>query len=98
MRAEIFPGLGQPKSQLFFDLQSFIAENGGRLRLAELLDIESMKNDWRRGRILTQGRKVFHYTPFEDTLILKKLYDELTNRSRRSIYTRRHRLHKLGLI
>lgn len=44
MTPQIFPGLKPPTSQLFFDLQAFIAENGGRLRLAEKLEADSMKS------------------------------------------------------
>lgn len=44
MRAEIFPGLGQAKSQLYFDLQAMIAKNGGRLHLANLLECEMVKS------------------------------------------------------
>lgn len=43
MTPNIFPGLKPPTSQLFFDLQAFIAENGGRLRLAEKLEAEWLR-------------------------------------------------------
>lgn len=39
----IFPGLGQPKCQLYFDIQAMIAENGGRLKLADALESEMVK-------------------------------------------------------
>lgn len=39
----VFPGLGEPKCQLFFDLQAYIAYNGGRLHLAEILESEMVK-------------------------------------------------------
>lgn len=44
MTPNIFPGLQHPTSQLFFDLQAFIAENGGRLRLSEKLESEWIKS------------------------------------------------------
>lgn len=37
----IYPGLNTPKSQLFFDLQAFIAQNGGRFELIKILVKES---------------------------------------------------------
>lgn len=40
MTIHIFPGLATPKSQLYYDIQDFIAENGGRLRLADRLEAE----------------------------------------------------------
>lgn len=43
MTAEIFPGLPEPKSQLYFDLQAMIAENGGRNKFADTLEAEMVK-------------------------------------------------------
>ncbi len=40
----IFVGLGQPKCQLFFDLQAMIADNGGRLKLADMLEAEMVRS------------------------------------------------------
>jgi len=39
----IFAGLKEPKCQLFFDLQAYIAYNGGRLHLANILECEMVK-------------------------------------------------------
>lgn len=44
MDYRIFTGLGEPKCQLFFDLQAMIAINGGRLHLAEILECEAVKS------------------------------------------------------
>ncbi len=44
MNYQIFPGLSQPKSELYFDLQSMIAANGGRIHLAEILECEWVKS------------------------------------------------------
>lgn len=43
MTAQIFCGLGTPKSQLYFDIQALIAKNGGRLKLAGILETELVK-------------------------------------------------------
>ena len=67
----IFPGLKPPTSQLFFDLQAMIAVNGGRLRLAEMLECEMVKMPTRQDcRIFnkpTVGAK--RWTPSESKLI-----------------------------
>lgn len=44
----IFPGLKQPTSQLYFDLQAFIAANGGRLRLAEIIEGERLERCFKK--------------------------------------------------
>lgn len=43
MSPYVFPGLPKPKSKLFFDLQAMIAENKGRLHLANVLECEAVK-------------------------------------------------------
>ena len=43
MNPNVFPGLGQPTSQLYFDIQALIAENGGLACLAEKLECEWLK-------------------------------------------------------
>jgi hypothetical protein len=44
MTPYIFPGLKKPDPKLYFDLQAMIAENGGRIRLAEKLECEMVKS------------------------------------------------------
>lgn len=39
----IYPGLPTPTSKLFHDLQAMIAVNGGRLRLADMIESEVIK-------------------------------------------------------
>lgn len=105
MTPEIFPGLKQPKSQLFFDLQAFIAENGGRLLLANKLECEQIK----RGRYSfcrpKHERKVFHYRKEEDQFIIDNFINmnlsEMAyklDRSYTSTRMRIFRLQQLGLI
>ena len=40
----IYPGLPKPKSQLFFDIQAMIADNGGRFKLATEIENEWLNN------------------------------------------------------
>lgn len=48
MTPQIFPGLKPPTSQLYFDLQAFIAANGGRLHLAEIIEFESFERCFKK--------------------------------------------------
>lgn len=43
MNYQAYPGLPHLKTQLFFDLQAFIAVNGGRLHLAQVLECEMVR-------------------------------------------------------
>lgn len=43
MTPEIFVGLKPPKCQLHVDLKAMISANGGRLRMAEILEAEMVK-------------------------------------------------------
>lgn len=92
MTPQIYQG-SQPKSQLFFDLQSFITENGGRLRLAEKLEIELIKcNRFKKRKI----KHFKHYSRQEDYLIINRL--PVINRQPHSIRARRWLLKRKGLL
>lgn len=59
MKPEIFIGLGTPKSQLFFDIQALIAENKGRIRLAETLE-----NEWLKGHKKIKHQRRIKYIKY----------------------------------
>lgn len=101
MKPEIFIGLGTPKSQLFFDIQAMIAKNGGRLKLADIIDAESVRAPTRKK--LHQKRAFYNrfevWTKKEDAFIVANLPPKeislLTGRSLKSVYNRRWRLNKI---
>jgi hypothetical protein len=98
MTPEIFPILGQPKSKLYFDLQAMIAVNGGRLKLAQILQIESHITPDRQPR---QKRayipKLYkHYSNEEIDLIKRKIVPK--GRNARSMHWKRWDLKQRGLL
>lgn len=76
MTANIFPGLSEPKSKLYFDLQAMIAKEGGRLRLAEKIEAEQ-SHIFNRNRKRGNNLDVVLYTQQEINFI-KANYDILT--------------------
>lgn len=98
MTPQIFPGLPQPKSKLYFDLQGMIADNGWRVRLAEILECEMVKSYWKTP-LTPQGirNSEWHYSLEEDDLVLAGNMI-IQGRSRESVYKRRYVLKKNGLL
>lgn len=95
----IFAGLGQPKCQLYFDLQAMIAENGGRLRLAEILDSELTKTVWQRNKKI---KHIKHYLKWEDELVMSnkpiKEIAQALGRSYISVNQRRYKIRNKKLF
>jgi len=100
MNAYIFPGL-KPTSQLYFDLQAMIAENGGRLKFADALESEMVKKYLPR-------KVVGNYDEWsaDELRLLIKLYPTTKdteqmlhiNRTIYAIRSKTHELQMLGII
>ena len=97
---EVFPGL-KPTSQLYFDLQAMIAENGGRSHLADILESEMVKEYLPR-------KVVGNYDEWsaDELRLLIKLYPTTKdteqmlyiNRTIYAIRSKTHELQMLGII
>ena len=72
MKAEIFPGLKAPTTNLYYDLQAMIAKNGGRLRLANMIE-EEWRKGFRTKHQLQNTNRVHkvHYTAHENRFIVE---------------------------
>ena len=99
----IFPGLSEPKTPLFFDIQAMVAENGGRLRLAEKLEAEWLKTYTYKPP--KKERKVFQYVKSENDFLIENfdnlLFSEMADKLGRSIFSVRARifvLRRKGLV
>lgn len=96
MTSQIFPGLKPPTSQSFFDIQAFIAENGGRLRLSEKLECEAIKchlSDLRQYNVPPRLSVINQWTDAEIEILKNvKDYSLLINRSEKAIQCKRKRL------
>jgi|GEM_PF-3937241 hypothetical protein len=98
MKPEIFIGLGKPTSPLFLNLQNLIEENGGRLRLAQIIHNENASNRFVRKKAQEKLYSFKHYSKEEDEKIINGDYIKLTNRSMESIRKRRWVLRQKGII
>jgi hypothetical protein len=105
MTPQIFPGLSEPKTQLFFDIQAFIAVNGGRLRLANMIECEQIKKTRYSFCKPKHERKIFHYRKEDDQFIIDNfkdmnLYDISLklDRSYTSTRMRIYRLQQTGMV
>lgn len=91
---KIFPGLSQPKTPLFFDIQAMIAENGGRLRLAEKLEAEWLKTYTYKPP--KKERKVFQYIKSENDFLIENYQKsecrEMAVKLGRSVFSVRARI------
>lgn len=102
MTPQIYPGLSQPKSQLFFDIQGLIVKNGGRLRLADIIESENTKMNFRRP---VRRMRIIDYTAKEIEFIINN-YCKITsldisfklNKPLRGVRAKINRLQKLGIL
>jgi hypothetical protein len=103
MTPYIFPGLKQPTSQLFFDLQAMIAENGGRLRLANTLENEAVSFFSPRLSSVTFHHPCWHE---RDLVFLLSNYEKMSvtklmftiSKSRTAIASKILKLQKTGFL
>lgn len=103
MTPYIFPGLKPPTSQLFFDLQAMIAKNGGRIKLAQIIENEKKANRFTAPLLY---RETDSYSPDELRFLIEnyrkisiiKISQHLKKRSYRGLSTKIFRLKKQGII
>lgn len=105
MSERLFPGLRADHLPLYKVLQMFIAQNGGRNKLADILEAEMVK----KGRyVQTRLSKIEHhhkYNPAETKILLdnygkisaRKIAEKL-KRSNESVYHKIHLLRADGII
>lgn len=96
MTPQIFPGLQPPTSQLFFDLQAFIAENGGADKLVDLLILELIKIPKKRKKRSYRKKTYKHYTA-EDIANVKAMIVP-NGKNKRAVYYKRWQLKSKGLL
>lgn len=97
MTPSIFPGLSA-KGKLFDTLSAFIADNGGRVRLALVLEAESLKSRrWKPQKAIKKIPKHLQYSKLEIELLLTGVMS-LPDRSYSSVLKRRYLLRQKGYI
>lgn len=105
MNYQIFPGLGIPKSQLYFDLQAMIASNGGRLHLADVLESEMVrsylpKKEYHRKFTMPPWSKEHEQRIIDNWGKVKssKIYRLFNHRTRSAVNQKIFNMRKKGLI
>lgn len=95
MTPEKFIGLGEPKCQLYKNLQKMINDNGGRNRLAELLEREQNKL-FKQDYFWTNRATLYLLTNYK-TKTMEQISIDL-NRSFESVKSKIRRMHDMARL